>query len=139
MHSTKNTNKTEIKNKNLYLNYVEAANNRDFSAIEKMINDEVLLNGKVSKKEDAIKGFEWIIDQIPNHHWHLEDFFLQDDRIAARLRNTGTPKEKSFYGENKNAKSVQFSEFATYKIQNEKFVEMWFLVDTISIIDQLKN
>lgn len=127
------------KNHDLYLQYVEAANNRDFDAIKNMINDEVLLNGKKSKKEDAIVGFKWVLDNVPNHLWNIEDLFVQDDRIAARLRNTGTPKKVSFYGQNKKGKSVEFTEFASYKMQNGKFVEMWYLIDVASVIEQLKN
>lgn len=122
-----------------YQRYIDAANNRDFGIIASMINDEVLINGKKAKKEESIAGFKFVIDNVPNHVWHIEDLHIDGERVAVRLRNTGTPKETSFYGQNPTGKSVEFTEFASYKIRNGRFVEMWYLVDAAKIREQLND
>lgn len=126
-------------NREFYHKYIEAANNRDFAIIESMLNDEVMINGRKCKKEESIAGFKWVINNFPNHRWHIEDLFIDGDRIAVRLRNTGTPKGTSFYGQNPKGASVEFTEFASYKVHDGKFVEMWYLVDAASVIEQLKK
>lgn len=125
--------------RNFYTSYIEAANNRDFEAIAGMVSEDVLINGKKTKREESIAGFKSVINDIPNHKWNIEDLFINGDRIAVRLRNTGTPKETTVFGKNPNGKSIEFTEFASYKILDGKFVEMWYLVDVEKISEQLKN
>ncbi|WP_130734043.1 nuclear transport factor 2 family protein [Flavobacterium sp. J27] len=132
-----NSNKTVMRN--FYQRYIEAANNRDFETIASMVSEDVLINGKKTKKEESIAGFKQVFDMIPNHKWHIEDLYIDGERLAVRLRNTGTPKENSVLGINPDGKSVEFTEFASYRIHNGKFVEMWYLVDVEKISEQLNN
>ena len=126
-------------NHDFYNSYVKAANQRNFKEIENMIGEEVLINGIKSNKNDVIAGFKWVLNNMPDHQWQIVDLFVDGERIAARLRNSGTPIKESFYGRNDKGQSVEFTEFASYKTRNGKFIEMWYLVDAKSVIDQLKN
>ncbi|MEQ8475115.1 ester cyclase [Fulvivirga sp.] len=123
--------------KDFYLKYVEAANSRDFETISNMINDDVVLKGKPSKKEESIAGFKQVISTFPDHKWHIEDLFIDGDRIAVRLRNTGTPKKTTSFGKNPNEISVEYTEYASYKVVDGKFIEMWYLIDDLGIREQL--
>ncbi|MEX6689575.1 ester cyclase [Danxiaibacter flavus] len=124
--------------KTFYEQYVTAANARDFATIAELINDEVLINGVPGRKEDALGGLKWLTDVVPDYVWHIEDLFVNEDRIAARLRDVGTPA-REFFGNLPTGKTIEFMEFASYKVEDNKFVEMWYLIDTAKISEQLKG
>lgn len=119
-----------------YRKYIAAANARDFSTIATLINDNVMINGIQLKKEDAIAGIKWLTDVVPNYKWDIEDLFIDGERIAVRLRDTGTPA-KTFFGNEPTGSSVDITEFASYKVHDGKFVEMWYLIDAEKIKAQL--
>ncbi|MBD0297865.1 MAG: ester cyclase [Flavisolibacter sp.] len=130
------------KNKSLhdfYRNYIAAANARDFAAIANVVAENVTLNGVPVKREDIIAEFKGLVNAVPDFTWHIEDLVVEEDRIAARLRDTGTPEATTFFGQNPNGKSVTFSEFGSYKIRDGLFVEMSYLIDVPSISQQLKK
>lgn len=90
------------------------------------------------KKEEVLRGLKWLIDAVPDYVWHIEDLFVNEDRIAARLRDVGTPV-REFFGNQPTGKTIEFIEFASYRVKENKFVEMWYLIDTTKISEQLKG
>jgi len=119
-----------------YRRYIDAANARQFDVIATLIHDDVMINGLPHKREDSLSGLREITDAVPDFFWHIEDLLTQDDRIAARLRDTGKPT-KRWLGFNPTGASVEFTEFASYKVRDGRFAEMWFLMDVSAIADQL--
>jgi len=122
-----------------YRNYITAANSRDFGAISNNVAENLTLNGVAVKREDIISEFKGLVDAVPNFTWHIEDLVVEGDHIAARLRDTGTPKATTFFGQNPDGKSVEFSEYGSYKVRDGLFVEMWYLIDLASISQQLNK
>jgi predicted ester cyclase len=122
-----------------YRNYIAAANARDFAAIANVVAENVTLNGVAVKREDIIAEFEKLVDAVPDFTWHIEDLVVEEDRIAARLRDTGTPKAKTFFGQNPTRKSVTFTEYGSYTVRDGLFVEMSYLIDVTAISQQLKK
>ena len=121
-----------------YLRYVDAANARDFDAIAPLIHDDVTINGVPSKRADVLASLKGITDAVPDFVWRIEDLFTQDDRIAARLRDGGTPAKK-WLGFEPTGASVEFMEFASYRVRDGRFTQMWFLMDVPSIAKQLSH
>lgn len=130
---------SEEKLRDFYRNYIAAANARNYDAIASVVEENVKLNGKMVKRADVIAQFKILIDAVPNFKWNLQQLVVDGEEIGARLRNSGTPGAKTFFGENSKGKSVEFTEFGSYKVRNGLFVEMWFLIDVTSISEQLKN
>jgi predicted ester cyclase len=97
-----------------------------------------MVNGKLNKREDVLAGLKWLTDIVPNYTWHIEDLFVDNGRIAARLRDTGPPV-KIFFGAEPTGASIEFIEFASYKVRRDPFAEMWYLLDSASISAQLKQ
>lgn len=75
---------------------------------------------------------------MPDFVWRIEDLFTQDGRIAARLRDAGTPA-KRWLGFEPTGASVEFTEFASYRVRDGRFLEMWFLMDIPSVSEQLSR
>lgn len=120
-----------------YTRYIAAINARDFDFVAGLIHDDVLMNGAPHKRSDVLASLRGITDAVPDYRWNVQDLFVADDRIAARLQNTGTPA-KAFMGNQATGASVNFMEFASYKIRRGRFAEMWFLMDGTALAQQLK-
>lgn len=119
-----------------YHRYIAALNERNFEVVATLIPDEVKVNGQYTKREDVLASLNWLTDVVPNYKWHIEDLFTDGERIAVRLHDTGTPA-KNFFGAEPTGGSIEFTEFASYKVHDGKFVEMWYLIDVEKIKDQL--
>jgi predicted ester cyclase len=122
-----------------YRNYISAANSRNYDAIFNIVAEKVILNGVAARRDDIISSFKGLVDAVPDFTWHIEDLVVEGDRIAARLTDTGTPNPTTFFGQNPGAKSVEFSEYGSYKVVDGLFVEMWYLIDVPSITQQLED
>ena len=121
-----------------YHRYVAALNERNFAVVATLIPDEVMVNGQRNKREDVLAGLKWLTDVVPDYKWHIEDLFIDGERIAVRLRDIGTPA-KTFFGAEPTGGSIEFTEFASYRVRGGQFAEMWYLLDTAAITAQLKK
>jgi predicted ester cyclase len=122
-----------------YRDYIAAANSRDFDAIADIVAERVKLNGNIVKREDIIKEFKKLIEAVPDFTWDIQDLLVDGNSISARLTDTGTPSENTFFGPNPERKLVEFTEYGSYKVENGYFVEMWYLIDFPSIARQLEQ
>ena len=121
-----------------YTRYIAALNARDLRTIESMIHDEVLRLGVPYPKSGVLESFRVITDAVPDYRWNIQDLFVVDDRIAVRLQNTGTPIQ-TFLGYEATGRSLNFMEFASYRIRDGRFAEMWFLMDEATVAKQLRG
>jgi len=128
-----------IKLQDFYRKYIAAANARDYDAIANAVAEDVRLNGKMVRRADIIAQFKTLIEAIPDFKWNLQQVVVEDGEIGARSLDSGTPGSKTFFGENPKGKTVEFTEFGSYKVKDGLFVEMWFLIDVTAIAEQLKN
>lgn len=136
--TTSNSIKSENKLRDFYRSYIAAANSRDFDAIADVVAEDVMLNGKMVKREDIIAQFKILLKAIPDFKWNLKQLVVDGEDIAARLRDSGTPEANTFFGDNPKRNTVEFTEFGSYKVRNGLFVEMWFLIDVTAIAEQFK-
>jgi len=123
--------------KGFYERYVAGLNARDFDAVGKLIADEVRVNGTTYGRSDVIASLKGIADAVPDFHWTVEDLFTDDNRIAARLQDTGTPV-KPFLGADPTGRALDIMEYGSYRVENGVFVDMWFLIDAAAAAQQLK-
>lgn len=121
-----------------YRRYIAALNTRDLAAIAAMLPPKVMRLGTSYPRQGVIDSFKVITDAVPDYQWAIQDLFVEGDRIAARLQNTGTPV-KPFLGHAATGRPVKFMEFASYRISGGRFAEMWFLVDEPTVAKQLKG
>lgn len=126
------------KMRDFYHRYVAAANARDFDAIAELIHDDVTINGAAYKRADVLTSLQGLTDAVPDMAWHIEDLVIEGDRIGARLRDTGRPA-KQFFGLEPTGASVEYTEFASYKVRDGRFAEMWFLMDVPTVAEQLSK
>lgn len=123
--------------KNLYSIYIAALNGREFSALEKLIADDVRVNGVPREREAVIASLEGIADAFPDFVWTVQALLSEDGRIAARLHDTGTPV-RQFLGHQPTGASFGITEYGSYQVRDGQFVDMWFLIDAAALGEQLR-
>ncbi|PRY41677.1 ester cyclase [Umezawaea tangerina] len=119
-----------------YLRYVNALDAHEIDRMDEFIADEVLLNGERGTRDDVMADMRSIVDAVPDFHWEVQELLFDRDRIAARVRNTGTPT-KEWLGVAPTGASFEIIEYAIYKVANGKFVHMTNLHDSAEVRRQL--
>ena len=96
------------------------------------------MNGVPYKRVDVVASVKAFVDAAPDWTWKIQDLFSEDDRIAARLQDTGTPV-KQFLCHEPTGASLDIMEYASYRVRHGRFVEMNFLLDTAAVAAQLRG
>lgn len=128
----------DIDLKDFYGRYIAGLNARDFATVGTLIADDVHVNGTAFKRENVIASLEGIVDAVPDFRWTVQDLFTEDNRIAARLHDTGTPV-KPFLGHEATGATLNIMEYGSYRVEEGRFVDMWFLIDAATAGEQLRR
>lgn len=119
-----------------YHRYIEALNAHDFDRMDEFILDDTVLKGEPGTRGDVVKDLRGIVDAVPDFHWRVVELAIHDDRLAARLVNTGTPT-KEWLGVSPTGGSFEISEYAIYQIKDRRFFHMTALHDAEELKRQL--
>jgi steroid delta-isomerase-like uncharacterized protein len=65
---------------------------------------------------------------IPDAHFEIVGLTAEDDRVAARLRITGTPIA-TFGDIEPDGEALQIDAVAWFRVRHERLAEEWFYVD----------
>ena len=118
-------------NKALVKSFVESVfNNHDLSAIEKYLADT--LQGKEGFKQLLSAQFK----AFPDIHANIEHIVAENDLVVVFLNFTGTHKGE-FQGIQPINKPVNIRSADLYRIENEKIVEHWDVVDQLDLLQQI--
>ena len=109
--------------KNFYGRYIEAINSRQFDLVEQMVAEDVTMNDRPHKRADVLASLRSMVEAVPDWKWTVHELFTEDDRIAARLQDSGTPV-KTFLGHEPTGAAVDIMEYASYRVREGQFVEM---------------
>jgi predicted ester cyclase len=113
------------KNKALVKTFIEEVfNNHDLSDIEKYLAGE----GKEGFKQFLSEFFT----AFPDSNTNIEHIIAENDLVVVFLNGTGTHKGQ-FQGRTPTNKQVNIRSADLYRIENEKIVGHW------DVVDQLKN
>lgn len=122
--------------RDFYLDYVAAANARDFEQLKDFTHDPMSINGQPVPQAAMIADFKMHTEAIPDLHWDLQDLVIQGDRIAARLLDTGTPA-KEWLGLAPTGTTVEFVESAFYHVRDGRIEASWYQMDADAVRQQL--
>jgi predicted ester cyclase len=104
--------------------------------MDEFINDEVVLGGTPGRREDVVNVLKGIVDAVPDIRWEVDELLLDRDGIAVRAINTGTPA-KEWLGVPPSGASFRIVEYAIYKVEDGRFVQMTNLHDSAEMQRQL--
>ena len=120
----------------IYLDYLAAANARELHRMAEFAHDTIVFNGETVSRDDYVAAMQQALDSVENLVWHLDDLVIEGDRVAVRLTDTGTPV-KEWLGLQPTGRDVTFTECAFYHFRDGRFERMWYLLDVQTIAKQL--
>ena len=108
--------------RDFYLRYIALLNARDFERLDEFVHEEVAQNGVPADRSDMAASLRAHTRAIPDLAWDVAELVIEGNRIAARLRDTGTPAA--------TGTSVTFDEFAFYEVRDGRIAHAWYLMDS---------
>ena len=127
---------TDIDLRGVYERYLAAINARAFERISEFVHDTLTFNGEVISRDDYVEAIKTNLDAVDDFAWHLEDIVVEGERVSVRLADTGTPV-KNWLGMQPTGAHVAFAEFGVYHFREGRIEQMWYLLDSQTIEQQL--
>ncbi|MFF5553859.1 ester cyclase [Streptomyces olivaceoviridis] len=113
-----------------YRHYLDTLNNRRFDELSELFHDQLSLNGQPITRDEVMAAMRHTATEaVPDLVWTVQDVVVNDDRLTARLVDTGTP-EKEWLGIKPTGGTFKVDEAAFYRIRDGRIDDMWFIVDT---------
>jgi predicted ester cyclase len=129
---------SDVDLRQVYLDYLAAANARQLHRMAEFVHDTVVFNGETVSREVYVDALRQAVDSVPDLAWRIDDLIIEGDRVAVRLTDTGTPA-KEWLGLQPTGRDVTFTECAFYHFRDGRFERMWFVLDVQTIAKQLTD
>ncbi len=79
--------------------------------------------GPVPGPEHMKQTVQWLVDQYPDLHFNIEDLVGEDDRVACRIRSTGTNTGKLNGVMPPTGKSIDASQTHWFRVEDGRLVD----------------
>ncbi|GAB2471563.1 hypothetical protein GCM10027063_10120 [Promicromonospora xylanilytica] len=119
-----------------YERYVEALNAREFDRMDEFVHESIIMHSEPSTRAALVAQAKSIVDAVPDFHWEVQELAINDDSIAVRAINTGTPT-KEWLGVAPTGKPIKIVEYAIYRVRDGKFLHMSAVHDAETLREQL--
>ncbi|KAF3910927.1 hypothetical protein ABW20_dc0109471 [Dactylellina cionopaga] len=122
----------------IYKNYIQAINDRDWQLLTTIIHSEVTWNHNLYPAEDYIGLITRSTIPAPDLRFNIDVLVADENeqRVAVRLLIRGTPKDE-FLGFQPNGKAVEIVEHAFYKFEEGKVREVRTIIDMDGLRQQM--
>lgn len=121
----------------LYRAYNARCNAHRFDQLGEFVHEDVEVNGQWQGLEAYSTGLSEVVRAFPDYRWEIQHLLINAPWIAAHFRDTGTHRD-TFLGFPGTGRAVETQEFAFYRIEDDKIVEVWVTADNLRLLDQLK-
>ncbi|MGI8832007.1 MAG: ester cyclase [Nitrososphaeraceae archaeon] len=125
-------------NKALVKSFVEdVLNKHDLSAIEKYFGKDSIQDSPLVG--NGCEGFKQFLSAFftafPDMHTNIERIVAENNLVVVFLNGSGTHKGE-FQGMPPTNKKINIRSADLYRIENEKIVEHWDVVDQLNLLQQ---
>ena len=125
----------EQRNKDIVLAMIEAFNNRNVTALDYLIAEDIVENRPgTGQGIEATKGFlAALMQAFPDFNTKIEDILAEGDLVVIFTNTTGTHEGEFIFapGTAPTGKQISFRTADLYKIENGKIVEHGDVIDNL--------
>ena len=122
--------------RSLYLSYLEYCNEHDFDRMASFYASTIKVN-EVRMDPSAVRAqFAPLFSAFPDWHWEMRHLVVDGDYIALHFTVTGTHRG-SFQGIKATGRRVTTVEFTLYRLEDDKFAEVWDLTDMDAVMREI--
>ena len=127
-------------NKEIVRRYQEAYNTANYDELDKLVAADILTPNMISNMPHGLEGAKLVHQKtligMPDYHTAIEDLIAEGDKVAARVRITGT-HTGDFYGIPPTGKHIDLTGIYIVRIVNGKIVEHWGEENGVTVLRQL--
>ncbi|PMS35883.1 putative ester cyclase [Trinickia symbiotica] len=121
---------------NVYRNYIDCLNRRDWSALGQFVDDDVIHNGRQIGLSGYREMLERDVRDIPDLRFIIELLVVEPPVVASRLAFDCSPTHR-FLGLDIGGKRISFTENVFYAFRDRKIARVWSVIDKAAIEAQL--
>jgi predicted ester cyclase len=122
--------------RSLYLSYLKYCNDHDLDRMATFYTPTMKVNDVPMDRPAVAAQFEPLFSAFPDWQWDMRHLVVDGDYLALHFTVAGTHRG-TFRGVEATGRRVSVSEFTLYRLQEDKFAEVWDLTDTDALMRQL--
>jgi steroid delta-isomerase-like uncharacterized protein len=123
--------------RSLYQSYLEYCNAHDFDAMASFYTPTITVNDSPMDPAAVTAQFAPIVSAFPDWHWEMRHIVVDEKTIVVHFTVTGT-HQGTFQGIEATGRRVSVSEFTLYAVEDGKFAQVWDLLDTNALLEQIR-
>ncbi len=108
-----------------YRRYLQRCNTYRFDMLGEFVDENVEVNGAGRGLRGYAEGLRAVVEALPDFHWDLRQLLVDGCWLSARLHDTGTAP---------SGRHVSTREFAMYRVDGDRIVEVWGDLDHLRLI-----
>ncbi|MEJ3651758.1 ester cyclase [Actinomycetes bacterium KLBMP 9759] len=120
-----------------YRQYNQRCNEHRFTELGEFVADDVVANGEPDGLRGYVSGLQAVVEAFPDYRWDLQRLLVDPPWICAHFRNSGTHRG-AFEGIPATGRPVSTQEFALYRVDAGKIVEVWVTADDLALVKQIR-
>ncbi|GAA1182446.1 ester cyclase [Nesterenkonia xinjiangensis] len=118
-----------------------ALERQDFESVVSMMVDDFRINiaGMPQQKRGIPawrRNIQMMFNAFPDLQVHVQDLFAEDDKVAVRVRFTGT-HQGEFLGIRPTGKEIDYLSNEIYRVEHGKITEEWICSDLMTLLQQI--
>jgi predicted ester cyclase len=121
-----------------YADYLDACNRHDLDAIRSFVDPAVRRAHLPGGADAWITDLEALFSGFPDWRWRRIQLIVEDDRIAAHLRGSGTHLGE-FRGIAASRRHANVAEFAMYRVVRGRITEFSGTTGDFELLSQLSG
>ena len=121
---------------NVYRDYLGCLNERQWPKLGEFVAEQLSYNGKRMTLGDYRAMLENDTQATPDLQYRADLLLTDDQFVACRLFFQCTP-QRPFLGFEPTGAQVSFAEHVFYRFDKKRIVEVWSLIDTQAVREQL--
>jgi len=119
-----------------YRRYLRLCNAHEFERLDEFVAGDVVVNGEVQGLKAYVGGLQLVVQAFPDYRWDLRHLFVEGAWVSAHFTDTGTHLGE-FLGVPATGRAISTQEFAVYRIDAAKIIEVWVAADNLRLLSQL--
>ena len=120
----------------VYRRYLQCLNERRWDELGQFVAEDAVHNERPLGLRGYREMLEADVAAIPDLQFVAEFIVAQDDVVSSRLNFHCRP-ERTFLGFEPAGLPISFSEHVFYRFRGSKIIQVWSLIDTQAIADQV--
>jgi aspartyl-tRNA synthetase len=111
-----------------YGRYNQRCNEHRFDELAEFVAEDVRVNGQPDGLAGYVAGLHEVVAAFPDYRWELRHLVVEGTWVAAHFIDSGTHLG-AFRGVPASGRPVTTQEFAFYRIEGGRIVEVWVTAD----------